>query len=245
MENGPKIAIASTAVLLLAVGARLGWQYKLNHEDAPKPVEVARKIDPDNDVFIKKQHPDSPKDERALIGKTVWVGAGGQMSYYPVKDKHADYMHPAGVLMGADPLLITGEFEQVAAKNSPAMMRVPAGQRQVLLSFTMPKSSDPKAVYAVAVGDFDDGAYTFYADDILYYDDPRQTYSFWGPEVWAHIDKHEAAVGMTENQCMMALGQVTTPHGDTPGNRSITYDNDGHPVTVDFTDGKATKVEKQ
>jgi hypothetical protein len=242
MENGPKIAIASTVVLLLAVGIRVGLIYKANHEDAPAPAKATVKVDPDYNVFLKKQRPDSPKDERALIGKTVWVAAGGQMSYLPSTHSHADYEHPAGILLGTTPLLIDGVFEQVAPKNVPFMMRIPAGDKQVLLSFTMPKSADPKTEYAIPVGTYDAGTYTFYSDDILYYDDPRTLYAFWGPEVWAHIDKHEAVPGMTENQCTMALGQVTNPHGDTPGNRSITYDNDSHPVTITFENGKATKI---
>jgi hypothetical protein len=47
---------------------------------------------------------------------------------------------------------------------------------------------------------------------------------------------------MTENQAMMALGQVIDPHGDTVGNRSVTYNNDDHPITIDFENNKAVKI---
>jgi hypothetical protein len=44
---------------------------------------------------------------------------------------------------------------------------------------------------------------------------------------------------------MMALGQAATPNGQTVGNRSITFDNDGKLVTVDFVNNKAVTVSKE
>jgi hypothetical protein len=193
-------------------------------------------------VFLRKQRPDSLKDERALIGKTIWVSAGGQMDYYKATGKHVDYEHPVGVLLGAEPLVIKDVFEQVPPKTGRAVARISAGQRHVLLAFTMPKSADANTVYAVPVGNFGNGSYTFLTDEIFFYDDPHGLYKHWGPEMWAHIDKHEAVPGMSENQAMMALGQVIEPHGDKPGDRSVTFNNNGHPVTIEFEGGKATKI---
>jgi hypothetical protein len=122
------------------------------------------------------------------------------------------------------------------------VFRIAPGQRQVLLAFTMPNSSDPKQLYAVPVGNFDEGVYNFFTDEIFFYDDPHVLYKHWGPEMWAHIDKHEAVLGMSENQAMMALGQTITPHGDNVGDRSVTFDNNGHPVTIDFEHNQAVKI---
>ena len=41
---------------------------------------------------------------------------------------------------------------------------------------------------------------------------------------------------------MMALGQVITPHGDNVGDRSVSFDNNGKPVTIDFQGNKAVKI---
>jgi hypothetical protein len=242
MENGPKVAIGISVVMVLALGVRIGLIYKANHEPGPtRPGETAsRKIDPDFLVFRKKMRPSTPADEKDLIGKTVWVAAGGQLSYFPDKGKHADYAKPQGVLPGAEAMVVHEVFEQKAPAG--VTMSIPAGQKQVLLGVSLPQSSDPKAMYAVPVGDFDEGSYTFLSDEILFYDDPHQLYNHWPAAVWQHIDKHEAAVGMTEDQVAMALGQVATPSNETAGNRSILYANAGHPVTVEFTDGKATRV---
>jgi len=247
MQTGPKVAIGVTVALVLAVGVRVGLIYKANHEEMPvakNPYEPA-KLSDDDAVFLRKERPDSLKDERELIGKTIWVSAGGQMDYYKDTGKHVDYAHPVGTLKGAEPLVIKDVFEQVAPKSGRAVARISAGERHVLLAFTMPTSGDAAALYAVPVGNYHDGGYEFLTDEIFFYDDPHVLYKHWGADVWAHVDKHEVVPGMTENECMMALGQVITPHGDKVGDRSVTYDNDGHPVMIDFVDGKATKIQQQ
>jgi len=244
MDNGPKIAIGVTAVLILAVAGRVAWQYKLNHEEAPtRPQPAAsRTLNEDDMVFLKKQRPDSLKDERALIGTTIWVSAANQMDYYVDTGKHVDYSKPVGVLKGAEPLVIKDVFEEKAPSSGRAVTRIAAGERHVLLGFVLPNSSNPTQLYAVPVGNYDQTGYNFFTDEIFFYDDPHQLYKHWGTAMWQHVDKHEPAMGMSENQAMMALGQVITPHGDKMGDRSVTYDNDGHPVTINFENNKAVKI---
>ena len=80
--------------------------------------------------------------------------------------------------------------EQVAPKA--ATFRIPGGDRQVLLVFTMP--NDPKE-YAVPVGYRAGGDYTFYTDEIFFYDDPHVLYKHWGPEIWKAVDSHRSSWG--------------------------------------------------
>ncbi len=247
MTNGVKIALGVTGAFVLAIGGQLLWLHHRNVEDQNAQVPrqgqfVQPKMTEDDAVFLRKERPDSLKDERELIGKTVWVSAGGQMDFYKDTGKHVDYTKPVGVLLGAEPLVIKDVFEEKAPATSRAAFRIAPGERQVLLAFTMPNSSDPKTLYAVPVGNFDGGVYNFFTDEIFFYDDPHVLYKHWGPEMWTHIDKHEAVLGMSENQAMMALGQVMTPHGDNVGDRSVSFDNDGHPVTIDFEHNKAVKI---
>lgn len=247
MNKGLKLALAGTAALVVAIGVEAIYIHHRNvtDENAPStrknPYEQPVLTD-DQAVFLRKERPDSIADEKKLIGTTIWVSAGGQMEYYKDADKHADYAHPVGMLLGAEPLLVKDVFEQKAPANSRAVFRIAAGQRQVLLAFTMPKSDDPKQLYAVPVGNFDEGQYNLLTDEIFFYDDPHVLYKHWGPEMWAHVDKHEPALGMSENEAMMALGQTITPHGDNVGDRSVTFDNSGKPVTIDFEHNKATKI---
>lgn len=244
MTTGVKAGIGFTVVALLAVGVRIGLIYRANHQEmaAPKNPYADRKVDPDDLVFLKKERPDSFKDEQALVGRTVWVSAGGQMDYYVDRSKHVDYAHPVGTLLGAQALLIKDAFEQKAPSSGPAVARIPAGQKHVLLAFTLPGSSDPRTLYATPVGDFDNGSYTLLNDQIFFYDDPHTLYKHWDPAIWAHIDKHEPALGMNENQAMMALGEVIKPSADTPGDRDVSFDNNGKPVMIQFEKNKAVKI---
>jgi hypothetical protein len=248
MQTGAKVALGVTAVFVLAIGGQLLYLHHRNyvdqHASAPQQdqYQQSRTLTEDDNVFLRKERPDSLADERSLIGRTIWVSAGGQMDYYRDTGKHVDYAKPVGTLLGAEPLIVKDVFEQVPPKTGRAVARISAGQKHVLLAFTMPKSADPNQLYATPVGNYDGGMYDFLTDEIFFYDDPHILYKHWGPEMWAHIDKHEPALGMSENQAMMALGQVIDPHGDTVGDRSVTYDNNGHPVTIDFVNNKATKI---
>jgi len=244
MTGGQKGAIAFGVLGVLLVGGRFLQLYHANHTDAPAPKSpyVEQKVDLDELVPIKKERPDSIADEKTLIGTTIWVSAGGQMDYYADKGKHVDYAHSIGTLAGATPLAVKDVFEQKAPATGAAVARIPAGQKHVLLAFTLPNSSDPNALYATPVGNFDSGAYSLLNDQIFFYDDPHTLYKHWGPEMWTHIDKHEAVLGMSENQAMMSLGEVIKPGSDDAGNRDISFDNNGKPLMIQFKDNKAVKI---
>jgi hypothetical protein len=243
MDTGKKAAIAGAVILVLAVGTRVGLIYK-ERRDAAKPVkQVETKIDPDFTVFLKQLRPDSLKDEKALVGKTIWVSAGGQMDYYTYTAHKADYSKSAGLLLGAEPLVIKDAFEQVEPKTGTS--RIPAGDKQVLLAFTMPKSSDPAKEYAVPVGYKQGTDYTFLTDEIFFYDDPHQLYSHWGSEQWAAIDQHRVIPGMSERQVALSLGQASTSGGTIEGDRTVTFDHQGHLIDVTFAGGKATVIRPQ
>jgi hypothetical protein len=239
MTTGKKVAIAITAAMVLAVGIELVY---LHHERNSPGTQVAPdeygKVDLDELVFLKKERPSSMADLKDLFGRTVWVSAAGQMDYYPAAGRHADYAKAAGTLLGAEPLAIKDAFEQVAPKS--ATFRIPGGDKQVLLAFTMPKSADPAKEYAVAVGYQKGRDYTFYTDDIFFYDDPHGLYNNWGPKVWQAIDAHQVILGMKERQVQLSLGQVSQNSSQDYGNRTVVYSNVGHPMSVTFVDNHVT-----
>jgi len=146
MTTGTKVAIGGSIIFVLAIGVRVGLIYRERHE-AEKPVEkVEAKMDPDNLVFLKQMHPDSLKDEKDLIGKTLWVAAGSQLDYYPYTAHKIDVSKSSGVLLGVEPLVVKDAIEQVAPKGTT--YRIPAGDKQVWLVFTLPKSADPAKEFA-------------------------------------------------------------------------------------------------
>jgi hypothetical protein len=238
MNNGVKAAIGATAVLVLAVGGELAW---LHHErNAPMVVKPAeREVIPEDDlVFLKKKRPDTLKDVKELKGSTLWVSAGGQLDYYPYVGHAAQYGKSAGTLLGAEPIVVKDAVEQVAPKA--ATFRIPGGERQVLLVFTRPGSSDNTKEYAVPIGYKQDGQYTFYTDEIFFYDDPHELYKHWGPEIWKAVDAHQVILGMNERQVELSLGQVSKSTSKDYGNRMVVFANLGKPMAVTFVKNKVT-----
>ncbi|MEO6807044.1 MAG: hypothetical protein ABI286_12045 [Edaphobacter sp.] len=234
MNNGVKAAIGATAVLILAIGGEAVWL----HHQRSEPVTVApeREVIPEDDlVFLKKKRPDSLKDVKELKGSTVWVSAGGQLDYYPFVGHTVQYARSAGTLLGAEPIVIEDAVEQVAPKA--ATFRIPGGDKQVLLVFT--KSNDTKE-YAAPVGYRQAGQYTFYTDEIFFYDDPHELYKHWGSEIWKAVDAHQVILGMNERQVELALGQVSQSTSKSYGNRMVVFANLGKPMAVTFVNNKVT-----
>jgi hypothetical protein len=239
MKAAQKAAIGGTVVLVLAVGCELLY---LHHERSAPGVQVApaqeTAIDPDDLVFLKKERPSSMADLKELYGKTIWVSAGGQMDYYPYAGRHADYAKSAGTLLGAELLVVKEAFEQVAPKA--ATYRIPGGDRQVLLAFTMPNSADTAKEYAVPVGYVQGGDFTFYTDEIFFYDDPHELYKHWGPKIWQAVDSHQVILGMNERQVELSLGQVSKSTSTDYGNRMVVFSNLGKPMAVTFMKNQVT-----
>ncbi len=240
MKNAAKLAIGVTAFAIACIGGELLYLHHERNAPVAGTVQSAppEKVDPDTLVFLKKKRPSSMADLKDLYGTTVWVSAGGQMDYYPATGHHADYAHSAGTLLGAEPLVIKDAFEQVAPKA--ATFRIPGGDRQVLLTFTLPKSADPGKLYASAVGYEQGGEFTFYTDEILFYDDPHILYKHWGPEVWRAVDAHQVILGMDESAVQLSLGQVSKSLSNEYGNRLVIFANTGHPMAVTFVKNKVT-----
>jgi hypothetical protein len=104
----------------------------------------------------------------------------------------------------------------------------------------MPKSADPAKEYAVPVGYQEGKDFTFYNDELFFYDDPHELYKHWGPKIWEAVDSHQVIVGMNERQVQLALGQVSKSLSNEYGNRLVVYANLGKPIAVTFVKNKVT-----
>ena len=98
-------------------------------------------------------------------------------------------------------------------------------------------------MYGTPIGYKENGQYTFYLDEAYFYDDPHVLYKHWPADIWQAVDAHKPALGMNELQAQLALGQVSKPGSANVNNRTVVYDNSGHPVTITFEHGHATKIE--
>jgi hypothetical protein len=238
MDSGKKWALAASVLFVAVVGVRVGLIYRERNE-ATAPVERASTwiVQDDDLVFLKKTRPSSLKDVKDLAGKPLWVSAGGQMDFYPYAGHKVEYGKSAGLILGADRLDIKDAIEAVAPKS--ATFRIPGGDRQVLFVFTKP---DSPTEYAVPIGYREKGQYTFFVDEIFFYEDPHTLYKRWPAETWKAIDEHRAILGMNERQAMLSLGQVSSSGSTDYGDRTVTYDHQGHPVTMTFEKDKATGI---
>jgi len=238
MTTGVKVGIGVSLLVVLAVGGELA--YLRNERSKPMVVKAPERetIADDDLVYLKKKHASSMADLKELVGTTVWVSAGGQMDYYPYAGKRIVYGKPSGTLLGAEPMVVKGFAEGVAPKS--ATVRIPGGDRQVSMVFTLPGSSDATKEYAVPIGYHEAGLYTFYADELFFYDDPHELYKHWGPEVWKAVDEHRVILGMNERQVELSLGQVSKSTSQDYGNRMVVFANLGKPMAVTFEKNKVT-----
>jgi hypothetical protein len=240
MHTGLKVALGMTAVLLAAFGIEATYiHYDRARSAQPAPAPDYGPTDPDDLVFLKHEHPETFADLKDLNGRTVWVQAPGEMDYFPASPRHADYSKRVGALPGAEPLKIVEAFQQALPKGIAT--RVPGGNTQVLLDFTMPKSSDPAKLYAAPVGYRDASGYTFFTDDIFFYEDPHKLYD-WPPQIWQAIDSHQAITGMNQRQVSLALGAVARQDSGSYTDGVMIYANAGHPTAVTFSHGKVSAL---
>jgi hypothetical protein len=235
MTNGLKVTLGVTLLAVVAIGGELAYlHHERNKPDVVKAPE--REVIADDDlVFLKQKRPSSMSDIKDLYGSTLWVSAGGQLDYYPVVGKTVQYGKTVGTLLGAQELTVKTAVEQVAPASGTH--RIPGGDRQVLLVFTLPGDSKE---YAVPVGYRQDGQYTFYTDEIFFYDDPHVLYKHWGPTVWKAVDAHEVILGMNERMVELSLGQVSKSTSKDYGNRMVVFANLGKPMAVTFEKNKVT-----
>ena len=226
------------AILIVAIGIFIIQRQRNAPVNLPpKPQE--RAITADEAVVPRKMYIDSIESAKALDGKTVWVQAGYEMEYFPYKNHRVDYSKMAGVLPGVQAL----QIKDIVTQKKPASVatHVPGGDKQVLAVFTMPGNP---GTYAVPIGDEDAGSYTFYCDQMFYYDDPHQMYNFWPANIWKAIDNHQPIAGMNELQTSMALGVIQQSQSSDIGNRTVDYDAGGKKWTVTFSNNKATSVKQ-
>jgi len=230
-----------TLVVLIIFAVRVFFIWRERHEAMIAPPKAAEpQLTQDQMVLPRKMYIHDLDDAKALAGKPVWIQAGYSLDYYPYADHHVDFAHKSGVLPGTLRL----DIKNIVTEKVPSSLasRMPHGDKQAFAVFTVP--SDPKQ-YATAIGFLQGSDWTFYCDDIFYYDDPHTVYSFWGPKVWEAIDAHHPIVGMNELQTAMALGVIQQSESSDIGNRAVIYQVGPQKWSVTFRNDKATTIRQE
>jgi hypothetical protein len=111
------------------------------------------------------------------------------------------------------------------------------GQRQLMAVF----AKDGRT-YAFPVGVVEGDDYHFFANDMVFVEDPHTLYTDWPTDVWQSIDKHEVKPGMSELQADFAVGMGVPESGGDDAQKTVDYANGGKPLSVTFSNGKATAI---
>ena len=220
-------------IAMIVAAIRVGWIFCERHEEsAVSQQQQAPALDPDFYVHPKKIFPYDLKSAKAEITKQpVWVKVGFAYAYFPYSPaaQHADLAHETGKLLPLQKLDIKDLVAGVSPKD--------ASQKQILAVFEEGGKS-----YATPIATEKDGFYTFWANDMLFFEDPHQLYNHWPADVWQSIDQHQAKPGMNEFQADFALGIGLLETGGDATDRTLNYPNGGKPVKISFHNGKAVEV---
>ncbi len=229
MSKTSKIVQFVLLVAIVAAGINL-YLYLRDRNSAlvePQKKEVA--LDPDYYVTPKKLRPRDLKDAKELTQQPVWIREGYRFTYYPYVG-HTDFQHPSGTLGPIQKL----EIKDVVVDRAPDS----GGEKQVMAVF-----EDGGKRFAFPIGVAENGNYTIYSDDILFIQDPHELYKHWSADVWKLIESHQVKPGMNELQASFAIG-MGRPEGTGMSNpRVVDYPNNGHPIRVTYTSGRATDVQ--
>ena len=233
MNPGMRKWIQIALLLAIALAAvRMIWLFsKRRQGEAPGASQTESKpLAAEYYVVPKKLYAHDLKSAGQLAQQPEWVKEGYRYTYYPYDPatRRVDFKSEAGTLGPIERLDITS----VVAQPSPGA----AGQRQVMAVF----QKDSKS-YAVPVGFEARGDYTIYADEMFFYQDPHQLYSFWPKPVWDAIAGHQVTKGMNEIQASFAVG-VGMPAPSNGDEKTVKYPNGGSPLVVTYENGKATEI---
>jgi hypothetical protein len=234
-----QIIIAVLLALVVARTAYLFYQRHTSNQPPPKQPEYSSNLD--DYVSIPKVYLyDLKSAQKELSGKTVWVKAGNQVSFYRYNPQshQAELTREDGLLAPLEKL----QIKNVISQRAPRILsegQVAVVQYDILAVFT---PADKPGAYAVSIGKSVGDDFNSIANDLFFFADPHELYSHWPPEIWKAIDEHRATPGMNELQVGLALGTEATISPGDYGNRSVEYSNKGNPVKVTFEHNKAVSV---
>jgi hypothetical protein len=233
-----KVILASTLFTLIVGGIYLYSVFK-HRED---PGVVAQKapeqvLSKDDLVVLRSIFPMHYEDLARLEGTTVWMRNGYVMPYYPYMGDRVVFAKQVGVIPAAQRL----EVKKIIKVPVPASLddTIEHGSRQAFVVFELPGG---KYQYATPVGAMQGDQEVYFTDLLFYYDDPHKIYDHWPKDVWAAIDAHQVKPGMSELETQMAVGSKMHPDGETVGDRTVTYNQDGKQWTVTFQKNRATTI---
>lgn len=202
--------------------------------------DASQSLSRDDLVVMRAFFPHYFEDTLRLEGTTVWMKNGYTMPYYPYSAGHVEFGKRVGLIAPVQRL----DVKKIVKQAVPAGERnnMEHGSGQALAVFALPGQT---GLFATPIGYLEGNHEAYYCDMLFFYDDPHTIYDHWPKDVWTAIDAHQAKVGMSELETRMAIGQKMHPDGETEGDRTVTYDQNGKHWTITYVENKATAVKSE
>lgn len=223
-------------ILLIGIaiaGIRLAWILHERHQNSEQSTKQEPKLfSPDFYVTPKKLYPYDLKTARQLTQQPAWVKVGYAYPYYSYDptSRKASLAKESGKLLPLQKL----DIKDVVLGTTLE----PSGKKQVLAVF-----QQGEKWYVTPVGTEQSGDYSFFCNDMLFFEDPHGLYNDWSPSIWQQIDQHQAKLGMSELEVGFSLGIGLLESGSDETDRTLNYPNGGNPLRVSFHDDKAIQIE--
>jgi len=222
------------AIGIVLVGARTAWiMYERSHPDEGTAREAANvehhELAADDYVYERPFYGyDLDSTKKALVGKTTWMKAGYYLHAYPYDPatKRVTRNDNAPLIPPLEPIAITD------------IVLAPASSGRELFAIYK-RGGKPVAVH---LGAEQNGQYRMDVENVLYRQDPRELFKHWSKDTWAAIERHEAIAGMNEKQVWLALGYRQPLSSGNTGDRTMHYENAGHPKDVRFRKNAAVEI---
>lgn len=236
MKTWQKVIIPT--LITLAIGGTyllVVWKHRQN------PGVVGQNAAPaaseDDVAVVRAFFPQHFEDLQRFEGTSVWMKNGYTMPYFPYVAGHVEFGKRVGLIPAAQRI----EIKKFIKESVPAGVDdgIGHGSRQALAVFSLPGGNE---LFATPVGSLQGNQEAYYADLLFYYDDPHVIYAHWPKDVWTAIDAHQVKPGMSELQTRMAIGQKMHADGETEGDRTVTYDQNGRKWTITYVKNKATEI---
>jgi hypothetical protein len=232
MEAEARKKIQIFLVIAIAVAAaRTAYILYERKAESEQVQKQAPPLNPDYYVVPKKLYPYDLKSAKQITKQPVWVKLGYSIAFYPYSEaqRRSDFSHQKGTLGPIQKL----DIKNVVLDASPGY----PDQHQIMALF-----QQDGRMYSFPIGAVKDGDYRFYSNDMLFIQDPHELYKHWPADVWAAVDKHEAKTGMNQLQVSFALGLGSSEGSGDADNGTMYYANDGKPISVTYSNGKAVNV---
>lgn len=240
MKTWQKILIPT--LITLAIGAiylLFVWHQRQN-PGVIGPNEAAQPVNKDDVAVVRELFPQHFDDLKQFENTRVWMKNGYTMPYFPYVGGQIEFNKRAGLIPAAQPMDVKKIVKAAVPPSVSDSME--HGTRQVFAVFAIPASA---TLFATPVGSIDGNQEAYFTDLLFFYDDPHKIYDYWPKDVWAAIDAHQVKPGMSELETRLAIGQKLHPEGESEGDRTVTYDQDGKHWTVTFVKNHATTIKTE